>query len=51
MSDFAMIALAEIIDSIEDDDERARVGEAMGTVCADYTYRFDWSMWRRACRI
>lgn len=44
-------ALAEAIAGIECPDERSRMADLVGTVCADCNDRFSWSTWRSACGV
>jgi len=49
MSKKHFIALAKAISRIQDHDERARMADLIGEVCADFNENFNWSTWRIAC--
>jgi len=50
MSRKHFVKLAEAISSIENADDRRRVAELIGGVCAGCNGNFNWSVWRSACR-
>ena len=43
--------LAEAIAGIEDADERKRMADLIGDVCASCNGNFNWSTWRSACGV
>jgi hypothetical protein len=44
-------ALAGAIAGIKDSEERKRMCEAVGAVCAGCNDHFNWSTWRSACGV
>jgi uncharacterized membrane protein len=49
MSKKQFVELAQAIACIKDTEERARVTELVGAVCAGANRGFDWYRWRKAC--
>ena len=41
--------LAEIISELKNSEERKRMADVIGNVCADSNKHFDWTRWRSAC--
>jgi len=44
-------ALAQAIGGITDDNERFRVAQLIGAVCAGCNGNFKWSVWYSACNV
>ena len=44
-------ALAKAIAGIECADERERMTQLIGDVCASCNGNFNWSVWNNACRV
>ena len=42
--------LAEAIAKLKDSNERKRMADVIGKVCASANGRFDWTRWHSACR-